>query len=69
MLDIDWHGHSYRSLPQLSLLSDSLQPLLKFNGGDAGQGLYGALASSRHLNMRNKTPCDGNKIKTDPVVR
>lgn len=51
MLDIDWHGDSYRSVPQMFHQPDSL---MKFDGGDAGwvfmaQWASGALASLLQL--------------------
>lgn len=59
MLDIDWHGDSYRRVPQLFHLRDSVQLLMKFDGGDAGWAFVTVwastpLASSLELNTRRK---------------
>lgn len=58
MLDIDWHGDSYRSVPQMFHQPDSLHPLMKFDGGDAGWVLLWAsasLASLLQLKIRKLT--------------
>lgn len=73
MLDIDWHGDSYRSVPQLFHLSDSPQPLRKLDGGDAGwafvaPGASAALASLLEHRRKTKTlTCDSKKMKADLI--